>query len=160
MSSLYDELRKAEAVRKKMPFRGNPSSVPGGSSEGSFGKIKVAILVIAVIIVIAFAFYRIRSLMAGTNNPVTPAGVETPITSPKPAGNATKPVEQPSTPPAPYVLNGIIIDGANSFVIINGKILKRGGTIGDLVLKKFSSREAELENTKDNTTQVLKLLFR
>ena len=41
--------------------------------------------------------------------------------------------------------------------IINGKLLKPGETIDSLVLKKVSPDQAELLNTRDNTTVILKL---
>jgi len=158
MSTMYDALKKAEAERKKAA---GPGSVLKDSKDGAdmLKNNQVMILLIAVIIVSSIAFYRIKASIDQSKVMVPVQKTIVPQAD-MPAKSSTvqaAPMAEPQRAPGTYALDGIIEAGENSIAIINGKLIKLDGTIDDLVLKKISSKEADLLNTKDNSTVVLKI---
>jgi hypothetical protein len=64
----------------------------------------------------------------------------------------------PELPAAPvYNLEGIIFDSALPMAIINGKMVKKGDTIGDSQVSEITATAVELLNLKDNTKFTLSL---
>ncbi len=69
-------------------------------------------------------------------------------------------VEQyPEIVPGVYALEGVVQDGENSFVVVNGKILKMFDKIDDFTVNRISGNEVELLNLKDNSKLILSLSF-
>ena len=56
-----------------------------------------------------------------------------------------------------YELEGIICKENSCIAVINGKIFKPEGTIGDFIVANISSRSVELRNSKNNSVTNLDL---
>ncbi len=158
MSTMYDALRKAEAERKKaagLDVKG-PEKDNSVQVEGLPGNIKSVALLVAVLVVFAVVFYQIKASLGGPKKTaVVQTAVNTVSTAQVPV-TAAAPVK-PKRAPGTYGLDGVIDAGENSMAIVNGKLLKIGGTIDYLVLKKIYPKEVELLNTKNNSTVILKI---
>lgn len=153
MSTMYDALRKAEAEHKKAAGLGEKSPESGKPTVNAEmpQNTKTMVLLVAVIAVFVILFFRIKGLMGEQKKSVAVTAIK-----PQTPGAAAEPVKPPRAP-GTYDLDGVIDAGDHSMAIINGKLVSLEGTIDNLVLKKISPKEAELLNTKDNSTVVLKI---
>ncbi len=153
MSSIHEALKKAATDREKTVVQNKMENgtINMGETENNVKNIenmKVLFLLIAVIVVFSVGIVRValaNKWISFSKKPV----IVTRVTKP--------PIPDEKIIKEPYVLNGVIEDGANSMAIINGKVLKLNDKIDSWQVKNISTREVSLANSLDEQNMVLKI---